>query len=303
MRLTLAALTVALSTSTALAQSRDSLTAAYSAADCRSCAEWNAPTKPVRLHGNAWYVGTRGLASVLITSPAGHVLLDAGLPESAPLIIENIRAAGFRVEDVKLVVPSHAHFDHVGGVAAIVRASGAGVAAGPSAAAVLRRGEPGRDDPQYGIHLRFPAVANVREIRDGDTLRVGPIALVARFTPGHTPGSTSWTWRSCDESGRCLDFVYADSQTPVSADGFLYTRSSAWPTAIADFERGHRVLERLACDVLVTPHPDASALWRRIEARDSGAADALIDPEGCRRYAAQARQRLARRVAEERQRP
>ena len=220
--------------------------AGYSAAQCADCAAWNAPHAPLRLFGDTYFVGTAGLSALLVTSPAGHVLIDAGLPESAPRIRENVRALGFRLEDVKLIVTSHAHFDHAGGVAELQRASGATVAASPWSARVMTTGAPAPEDPQYRVALRYPAVANVQVIADGDTLRVGPLALVAHFTPGHTPGGTSWTWRAC-EGARCLDVVYADSQTPVSADGFLFTRSAAYPTAVAAVARAaeHRAEEVL----------------------------------------------------------
>lgn len=266
---------------------------------CSVCAEWNAHQRPFQIHGNTYYVGPRGLGAVLVTSPEGHVLIDGALPESAPLIAENIRALGFRVEDIRLILNSHAHFDHAGGIAALQRASGAEVAASPPSRLVLLRGEAGPDDPQYGEVLSFPAVERVREIADGETLRVGPLALTAHFTPGHTPGGTTWTWRSC-EGDHCVDLVYADSQTPISADEFKFTRSERYPSAIADFERGHAVLEGLSCDILVTTHPGASRLWERLEAREQGAADALVDPDACRRYAANAREQLARRVERER---
>lgn len=280
------------------AQNTDSI-AAYTAAQCPSCAEWNAAAKPVRLFGNAYYVGTRGLSAILLTSPQGHVLLDAGLPESAPLIAANVRALGFRVEDIELIVNSHSHYDHAGGIASLQRWSGASVAASPASAPVLRTGIAGRDDPQYGPRmLPHPGASNVRVIADGDTLRVGPIEIVAHFTPGHTRGGTSWSWRSCD-AGECVTFVYADSQTPVSDDNFLFTRNTAYPTVLSDFERGFAVLERLTCDVLVTPHPGASRLWERLDARDRGDPAALRDRDACRKYAANARQALARRVAQE----
>lgn len=274
--------------------STDSLRVGYSATQCPSCAEWNAPATPAHLYGNVYYVGTRGLSAILLTSDSGHVLIDAGLPESAEPIMAHVRALGFRVEDVKLMVNSHAHYDHAGGIAALQRASGARVAASPSSAAVFRTGKAGRDDPQYAIALAYPAVTgtDVRVFADGDTLRVGPIAVVAHFTPGHTPGGTSWSWRAC-EGAKCLDFVYADSQTPVSSDDFLFTRSAAYPTALQDFARGFAVLEQLPCDVLLTPHPSASQLWERIESRK------LEDPQACRRYVAGARAALARRVATE----
>ena len=270
----------------------------YTADECPPCAEWNAPREPFRIHGNSFYVGTQGLGAILVTSPEGHVLVDGGLPESAPLILANIRALGFRPEDVKLIVNSHAHYDHAGGIGLLQRATGARVAGTAWAARALAAGTSGRDDPQYGVLLPYPPAANVRVIADRDTLRVGPLTLTAHLTAGHTPGGTSWTWRAC-EDGRCLDLVYADSQTPVSADGFLYTKSESYPSAIADFERGFARLESLSCDVLVTPHPAASGFWERLAAREAGSRDALVDREACRRYAAGARGALARRVATE----
>jgi metallo-beta-lactamase class B len=239
-----------------------------------------------------------GLSAVLITSPDGHVLIDGGLVESAPAIIDHIRSLGFRIEDVKLILNSHAHYDHAGGIAALQRASGATVAASAWSAAVIDRGTSGADDPQYGVLLSYPAASHVRVIRDGEVLRVGSLALTAHFTPGHTPGGTSWSWQSCEQD-RCLELVYADSQTPVSADGFLFTKSTTYPSAIADFERGFAALERMRCDILITPHPAASGFWERIGARDAGSASALVDPEACRRYANVARAAVAKRISTE----
>ena len=275
------------------AQATDS---AYTPTECPRCATWNAPTPGVRLFGNTYFVGTRGLSAVLVTSSAGHVLIDAGLPDTPPLIVANIRALGFRVEDIKLIVSSHTHYDHVGGVAWMQRASGAMVAASAPAAMALQAGKGPPDDPQFAIALRFPRVSNVRVIADNDTLRVGSTVITAHFTPGHTPGGTSWSWRSC-EGNDCRDFVYADSQTPVSADGFLFTKSTT--SGVRQFEQGQAVLDRLSCDILVTPHPEASQLWERLDARNAGAKDALRDSEACRRYAANGRKMLADRVARE----
>src|SRR5581483_2759760 len=134
------------------------------AKECPSCAEWNTPQQPFRIFGNTYWVGTHGLGSILIASDRGHILTDGALPESVPLIEANIRALGFRVEDVKLILNSHDHFDHAGGIAALQRASSADVAASASSARVLERGEPESDDPQFGIALRFPPARNVRVI-------------------------------------------------------------------------------------------------------------------------------------------
>jgi metallo-beta-lactamase class B len=267
--------------------------------ECPSCAEWNAAQRPLRLHGDTYYVGTHGLGAILITSPQGHVLIDGGLPQSAPVIRANIESLGFRMRDVKLILNSHAHYDHAGGIGELQRASGARVLASAWSAGVLKVGKSQPGDPQLGIAFDYPAVRNVRTFAFGDTLRVGPIAVVSHATAGHTPGGTSWSWRSCD-GARCLDFVYADSQTPVSADEFLYTRSTTYPTAIADFRRGHTTLERLSCDVLVTPHPSASSLWDRVSPSDGTIGSTFVDRDACKRYAANARRTLEERVERER---
>jgi metallo-beta-lactamase class B len=279
-----------------------SVSLAQRATECPSCAEWNEPQRPIRLHGNTYYVGTHGLGAILVTSPAGHVLLDAGLPESAPLIRANVESLGFRIRDVKLIVNSHAHYDHAGGIAELQRASGARVVASEWSTRVLNSGTPTSGDPQLALALGFPAVRGVSVFSFGDTLRVGPIALVPHATAGHTPGGTTWTWRSCDAS-RCLDFVYADSQTPVSADDFLFTRSPSYPNALADFERGFATLERLSCDVLLTPHPSASNLWRRVSPTDGAPTPQFVDRTACKRYAATARRLLQARIERERGRP
>jgi metallo-beta-lactamase class B len=258
------------------------------AQSCPSCAEWNATHKPFQIFGNTYFVGTNGLSSILITSPTGHVLIDGALAESAPVIMEHIRELGFRVEDVKLILNSHAHYDHAAGIAAIQRASGASVAASPWSARVIEKGSNPSDDPQFGILPDFTPVKNVRVIADGEVMKVGTLALTAHFTPGHTPGGTSWTWRSCD-ANRCLDFVYADSQTPVSADNFSFTKQGV----VKQFERGFATLNSLPCDVLVTPHPGASRFFERVESNQ------LVDANACRDYVKAARAALAKRIATE----
>jgi metallo-beta-lactamase class B len=159
----------------------------------------------------------------------------------------------------------------------------------------MRMGDLTPEDPQRDTALAFPPVARVEVIADGDTVRVGPLALVAHLTPGHSPGGTTWAWRSCEED-RCVDIVYADSQTPVSDDGFRFSEGDR----AAAFERGLTEIETLACDLLVTPHPGASDLWDRVAAREAGDLEALLDPGACRRYAETWRQRLAERLERER---
>jgi metallo-beta-lactamase class B len=266
--------------------------------ECPSCATWNAPHAPVRIYGNTWYVGTNGLSALLITSESGHVLIDGGLPESAPIIAKNVETLGFRMQDVKLIVNSHVHYDHAGGIAELQKLSGARVAASPTTAVALRKGDSDADDPQFGLTLPFPKVGNVDVIRNNQTLVAGGVRVTALFTGGHTPGGTSWAWVSCD-GDLCMNLVYADSQTPISADDFYFTRSKTYPNGIRDFENGFRALERVRCDILITPHPDASGLWERIARRENGVKNALIDASACQRYALAARERLAKRIATE----
>lgn len=264
--------------------------------DCSSCAVWNVTQAPFRLYGNAYYVGVRGLSSVLITSDKGHILIDGALAESAAKIAASIRELGFRVEDVKLILNTHDHSDHAGGIAELQRLSGAQVAASAPSAQVLKDGKSGPDDPQFATLLAIAPIANVRVFKDGETLRVGPIAITAHLTPGHTAGGTSWTWQSC-ENDRCLNMVYADSITAVSSPGYKF---SEHPELLKSFEQTFATVAAFPCDILVTPHPEASDLWTRLAKRDKDHAPAgLVDKHACQMYVDGARTRLRERVAEE----
>jgi metallo-beta-lactamase class B len=267
---------------------------------CHDCEEWNRPHEPFRVFGNSYFVGTTGLGAVLIASARGHVLIDGGLPQSAALIDTNIRALGFRTSDIKLIVNSHPHFDHAGGIHALQHASGARVAASPAAAGVIASGHLMPDDPQMksGQPYPFARVTDVRVVKDGEILRVGDLAVTAHFTPGHTPGGTTWTWRSC-EGARCLDLVYADSLTAVSDDGFRFTGDAAHPSIVDAFRRSVAIIAALPCDIVLTPHPGFVSMDRKLKERASGHADAFIDPRGCRTYANDARQHLDERIASE----
>jgi metallo-beta-lactamase class B len=288
--------TAVLCSPTVLCGQEAALIQPYSETDCPGCAEWNEPNRPVHLYGNTYYVGTRGLAAILVASQDGHVLIDGGLPNSAPLILGNIKSLGFRLSDVRYILNSHAHYDHAGGIAAVQQVTGARVLASYESAPVIRSGVPGKNDPQHDVALPMPPVQDVQTLEPGAIVRVGNLALTMHRTAGHTPGGTTWSWRSC-EGERCLDFVYADSQTPISQEGFRFSDSQDYPGAIADFERGHALLERLPCDVLITPHPGASALWDRARTVPDG----LIDRDACSRYAALARRQLEGRLEREKQ--
>jgi metallo-beta-lactamase class B len=258
-------------------------------------AEWNQPQKPFKVYGNTYWVGTRGLGAVLVTSDRGHILIDGALPESVPQIRDHIRELGFKLEDVRLLLNTHVHYDHAGGLGQLQQLTGAHAAASAEAAKVLASGEPDPDDPQYGLLPPIDRVKNVEIVRQGQILKVGSLMVMARMTPGHTPGGTTWVWKSC-EGARCLDIVYADSLTPVSAEGFKYSTS---PLGKA-FEISYARLERMRCDILLTPHPAFAQLLEKLAAREMGKADAFIDPDACKAYAANGRNSLATRLERER---
>lgn len=270
------------------------------AVDCDNCKIWNTSVKPFNVYGNTWYVGVQGLSSVLVTGPDGHILLDGGLPQSAPLVEDSIKALGFRIEDVKLIVNSHAHWDHAGGIPALQRSSGAVVAASRSNALVLQSGTNGADDPQYQASpvVHVAKLDKVRIVRDGETLKVGPLTLTAHMTPGHTPGSTTWTWVSCD-GAQCMDVVYADSLSPVGSGDFKFTGGAKTPDISAQFASSIAKVAALKCDIVISVHPDATDVLGKAAAR-SARSNPFVDANGCREYAATASQRLASQIAHER---
>lgn len=255
---------------------------------------------PVRLLGNTYYVGTRELSSILITSDEGHVLIDGGAADLAPSIADNIVKLGFKLKDVRTIVVSHAHQDHVGGVAELQQLTGAKVVASRSAADALRKGRGGEDDPQFARGDAFPAIEQINAIRDGETLQVGLVAITGHSTPGHTPGGMSWSWYSCEKL-RCAYFVYADSLTADSADGFRFSDSTRYRRALKDFQWSFYIVRNLRCDILLTPHPESSNLWNRLAQRDAGRIDALVDTNACRNYSNRSRAAFDKRLEQERQ--
>ena len=266
---------------------------------CGNCDEWNKPQAPFNIYGNTWYVGTAGLSALLVTSPQGHVLLDGALPQSAAQIRANIEQLGFKIKDVKLILNSHAHWDHAGGIPALQRWSGATVAASASSAKGLQSGENVEDDPQYEPkQVRIAKVSNVKVIADGETVTVGPLRLTAHLTPGHTPGSTAWTWQSC-EKDQCKNIVYADSLTAVSSDDFHYTGDHKHPDITPSFRASIAKVAGLPCDVVVSTHPGFTDTLGKLAAR-TAASNPFIEPGGCKAYADGAARALDKRIDTER---
>lgn len=219
-------------------------------------ARWLNPQKPTRIFGNTYLVGFAGLNVGLISTDAGLILIDGALPQAVPAIEANIRQLGFALKDIKYILSTEPHYDHAGGLAALARDTGATVIASAQAAQVLRRGRSGPDDPQEAWLAQFPAVQRVRIVRDGQQLRLGRTVITARATPGHTLGSMSWTWQSC-EAQKCLSVVFAASLNPVAADGYRFSDRANASTSLK-FRQTFAAVRKLPCDILLTAHPDQS---------------------------------------------
>lgn len=258
--------------------------------------QWLEPQTPVRMHGQSYYVGFQGLGVVLIRTDAGLVLVDAGVPQAVRAIQANIRKLGFDPRQIKYILITEPHWDHAGGAAALARDSGATVIAGEAAVAELRRGNVGKDDPQASIHEPMPGVSRIRGVRDGEALRIGGVTITARATPGHTRGSTSWQWQSC-EGKSCATFVFAASINPVSADDY---RFSGHPERVALLRRGAAKLAALRCDVAIPSHPGTNDTLEHLAALErSRTPNPMIQAGACTALAKTYADRLDARLAKE----
>lgn len=239
--------------------------------------------EPFRIAGNFYYVGANDIAAFLITGPEGHVLIDGGYPGTPPLIMQSIARLGFDIRDVKVLLNSEPHGDHAGGLPALKEASGGQIWASHESARVI---EAGGDDPDIHWSLRplfrlgitgYPRARVDQRFEDGDTIRVGPIALKAHITAGHTRGCTSWSFEVQD-GDRTLDVVSACSLVVLGA--------SRYPDQRADLERTFAALRSLPADIWVTSHGRLWGRYRKFAARDTAANPVapFIDPEGYRAY-------------------
>ena len=259
-------------------------------AACAGRDGWNDAAPPARIFANVYAVGTCGITSILVVSRGGHILIDGGTAKGGEVVAANIAALGLRLGDVRWILNTHEHFDHAEGIAALQRASGAKLAVLAQAAPVFRSGTPDAADPQRGRLPAMPPARVDRILRDGEVVQVGLLRLTAHATYGHSPGSTTWTWRAC-EGAVCRDIVYADSTSSISSPGYRFT---AHPEYVARFRASLARIAALPCDILLTPHPGASAMAERFGARQP-----LVDSTACPRYAAAARVRLDERLARE----
>ena len=249
--------------------------------------------EPFRIAGNFYFVGANDVSAFLLTGPQGHILLDGGYPGTPPLILASIAKLGFDIRDVKVLINSEPHSDHAGGLAALQQASGAELwASAPSADAI----ESGGNDPDIFLPMRaliwsglfaYPAARVEHRIRDGDTVRVGPVAVVANITGGHTRGCTSWSF-PVQEGDRVLHVVSACSLVTIQV--------SQYPAQRADFVRTFARLRSLPADIWVTSHGRLWGRYRKFAARDTArsAVQPFIDPQGYRAYIDSGEARLRR---------
>ena len=254
-------------------------------------AEWLAPASPEKIYGNSYLVGFGGMSVVLIDTGAGLVLVDGALPQAAPAILANVRQLGFDPKGIKFILSTEPHFDHAGGLAALARDTGATVVASARGAEGLRTGRHAADDPQLAYGGSWPAVTTpMRVMADGEVLTLGKVGITAHATPGHTMGSMSWSWQACaDEGGgaACKAIVFASSLNPVSADDYKFSSAAGAPF-VAAFAQSYRTMDALACDILISAHPD-----------NAGEGRYNAEPGSCRAYADRSRQALAKRLAAE----
>jgi metallo-beta-lactamase class B len=262
--------------------------------------DWTEPFPAFRIAGNLYYVGSRGLASYLVATPEGHILINSSLEASVPLIRKSVEALGFRFTDIEVLLISHAHWDHDAGSAAILRETGAKYFVMDADVPVVESG--GKADFHYGAsaETHYPPAKVDRVLKDGDEVRLGDAVLVARLTPGHTKGCTTWTM-TVEDGGRTYDAVIVGS--PNVNPGYSFFENAAYPRMAEDFAHTFQVLASLPCDLFLGAHGAYFDLERKHPQRADKGAAAFVDPEGYRAYVADrkaafeaelARQRAAR---------
>jgi metallo-beta-lactamase class B len=243
-------------------------------ADAKSRA-WNQPVPPFRILGNLYYVGATEVASFLITTPEGHFLLDGGFAETAPQIERNIAQLGFNLRDVKMLLNSHAHLDHAGGLAELKKLTGASLIAMAADVELLEHG--GHADFRFGDTLAFPPVKVDRFIHDGESIELGGQKMIARLTAGHTKGNTTWTTQITD-NGKRYDVVFAGSVTTLD---YRLSGRESYVGIAADFKKTFAILKQLPCDVFLSDHGSFFSFKEKRERLVRGEKpNPFIDPAG-----------------------
>jgi len=242
-------------------------------------AAMKAPFAPFHVIGNIYYVGSTGLACYLITTPAGNILLDTGYPDTAPQIEGNIKALGFKLEDTKILINSHAHIDHGGGMAQIKQDTGGMLVAMAQDAPYFESG--GHHDVLFGDQNLFPPVHVDRVIHDGDTVTLGGTTLTAHLTPGHTPGNTTWTM-VIEDKGKSYNVVFFGIITPFPNS---LVATPAYPNIAADWAKTMKVLPALKCDVFLGSNGSFYDMEKKHTALMQNAdLNPFIDPAGCKAF-------------------
>jgi metallo-beta-lactamase class B len=256
------------------------LTAALPWAQTRSnSSSWTARVKPHQVMGNIYYVGTEDLSSFLITGSEGHVLIDTGVEQNAAAVLDGIRALAFDVKDVRIILTTQAHYDHVGAHARLKQESGARVLVAAADAPIVSSG--GEGDYLFGPQFHYPPAKVDGIVKDGDVVRLGSIALTAHLTPGHTKGATTWTMTVKDSAGREHNAVFLGS-TSVNP-GTKLLNNEKYPTIEADYKHAFEVERSLRCEVFLAAHASAFNGAAKAAAAAAGKGDAaFIDPDGCR---------------------
>lgn len=243
-----------------------------SAAPAASPAEWSRPQKPFRIVGPIHYVGTEGIAVYLIKTSRGLILLDGGVQEAVPIVEGNIARLGFRLQDVKIILATHAHWDHVAGLATLKRDTGARLLASAGDRIALETGTP-PSDTDYGV-VKFAPVKVDAVVRDGEAVRLGDVAMTPVLTPGHTPGCTSWTLQ-VRENGRPLQVMFPCSLTVA---GNRLVGNKGYPGIVGDFRSSFAKLRPMRADVVLPAHPEFADVIGRARRRDAGEVNAFIAP-------------------------
>jgi metallo-beta-lactamase class B len=258
--------------------------------------DWTTPHAPYRVIGNVYYVGSKDLASYLITTPQGHILINSNLTSSVPLIRKSVEALGFRFSDVKILLISHAHFDHCAGSALLKQLTGATYMVMDRDVSVVESG--GRTDFQYGNSMssRFPATKVDRVLHDGDEVRLGDVVLVAHLTPGHTKGCTTWTMKAKD-GGRVYNVVIVGS--PNVNPGYKLFNNPSYPTIAQDYELTFRTLKALPCDVFLGAHGGYFEMESKFARLNAGGVNPFVDPQGYSSYVTEREQAFQAELAKQ----
>jgi metallo-beta-lactamase class B len=253
---------------------------------------WNQPFKPVRIIANIYYVGASGVSSYLITSPGGHVLVDTGFEQTVPLIRDNVTQLGFRMEDIKIILASHAHVDHTGGHGLARQLTGARIVMSEADAALLASG--GKADFLDEAMPYRPAKAD-QIVADGEQIKLGSTMLTAHLTPGHTKGCTTWT-TVAEEKGKRYRVVFFGSTSILTK----LVNNARYPEIARDYAATFRKLKALPCDVFLAPHASFFGLEEKARRVDEGP-NPFVDSKAFHDYVMRAEQNFLKQLEKERQ--